>query len=70
MYAAARTPPAIVGRLNSEIGKVLKLPDIRQRLAEIGFDAVPASVEQFDKFQRAEYEKWGKVARESNIRVD
>jgi hypothetical protein len=46
------------------------LPDIRQRLAEIGFDAVPTSAEQFDKFQRAEYDKWGKVSSESNIRVD
>ena len=70
MYAAAKTPPAIVGRLNAEIGKVLNLPDIRQRLAEIGFDAAPTSVEQFDKFQRAEHAKWGKVARDSGIRVD
>lgn len=70
MYAVARTPPAIVGRLNTEIGKVLNAPEIRQRLAEIGFDAAPTSVEQFDKFQRVEHEKWGKVARESNIRVD
>jgi tripartite-type tricarboxylate transporter receptor subunit TctC len=70
MYAAAKTPPAIVGRLNAEIGKVLNLPDIRQRLADIGFDAAPTSVEQFDKFQRAEHAKWGKVARDSGIRVD
>ena len=70
MYAAAKTPPAIVGRLNAEIGKVLDLPDIRQRLADIGFDAAPTSVEQFDKFQRAEHAKWGKVAREAGIRVD
>jgi tripartite-type tricarboxylate transporter receptor subunit TctC len=70
MYAAAKTPPAIIARLNAEIGKVLNLPDIRQRLAEIGFDAAPTSVEQFDKFQRAEYAKWGKVAREAGIRVD
>jgi tripartite-type tricarboxylate transporter receptor subunit TctC len=70
MYAAAKTPPAIIARLNAEIGKVLNLPDIRQRLAEIGFDAAPTNVEHFDKFQRAEYTKWGKVAREAGIRVD
>jgi tripartite-type tricarboxylate transporter receptor subunit TctC len=70
MYAAAKTPPAIVTRLNTEIGKVLSLPDIRQRLADIGFEAAPTSVEQFDKFQRAEHAKWGKVARDSGIRVD
>jgi tripartite-type tricarboxylate transporter receptor subunit TctC len=70
MYAAAKTPPATIARLNTEIGKVLNLPDIRQRLAEIGFDAAPTSIEQFDKFQRTEYAKWGKVAREAGIRVD
>ena len=70
MYAAAKTPPAIVTRLNAELGKVLNLPDVRQRLADIGFDAAPTSVEQFDRFQRAEHAKWGKVARESGIRVD
>jgi tripartite-type tricarboxylate transporter receptor subunit TctC len=70
MYAAAKTPAAIVTRLNAEIGKVLNLPDTRQRLADIGFDAAPTSVEQFDRFQRAEHAKWGKVARESGIRVD
>lgn len=70
MYAAARTPPTIIARLNSEIGKALSSPEVRQRLAEIGFDAAPTTVEQFDKFQRAEHGKWGKVAQESRIRVD
>ena len=70
MYAAAKTPAAIVAKLNSEIGKALAAPEVRQRLAEIGFDAAPTSVEQFDKFQRAEHAKWGRVAREANIRVD
>lgn len=70
MYAAAKTPPAIVTRLNSEIGKVLNLPEIRQRLADIGFEAAPTSVAQFDKFQRDEHAKWGKVARDGGIRVD
>jgi tripartite-type tricarboxylate transporter receptor subunit TctC len=70
MYAAAKTPAAIVARLNSEIGKALNAPEVRQRLADIGFDAAPTSVEQFDKFQRAEHAKWGKVARDANIRVD
>jgi tripartite-type tricarboxylate transporter receptor subunit TctC len=70
MYAAAKTPRAIIGRLNTDIGKVLNLPDIRRRLADIGFDAAPMSVEQFDKFQRAEHAKWGQVARDANIRVD
>jgi tripartite-type tricarboxylate transporter receptor subunit TctC len=70
IYAAAKTPRAIIERLNGEIGKVLNLPDIRRRLADKGFDAAPTSVEQFDKFQRAEHAKWGKVARDANIRVD
>src|SRR5688500_15978689 len=70
MYAAAKTPPALITRLNSEIGKALSSPEVRQRLADIGFDAAPTSAEQFDRFQRAEHAKWGKVAREANIKVD
>jgi tripartite-type tricarboxylate transporter receptor subunit TctC len=70
MYAAAKTPAAILTRLNTEIGKALGSPDVRQRLADIGFEATPTRVEEFDKFQRAEHAKWGKVARDSNIRVD
>src|SRR5688572_8867566 len=57
IYAAAKTPAALVARLNSEIGKALAAPEVRQRLAEIGFEAAPTSVEQFDKFQRAEHAK-------------
>src|SRR5687768_13087788 len=41
MYAAAKTPPALITRLNSEIGKALSSPEVRQRLADIGFDAAP-----------------------------
>ncbi len=70
MYAAARTPPAIIARLNSEIGRALSAPEVRQRLADIGFDATPTGVEQFDTFQRAEHGKWGKVARDAKIKVD
>jgi tripartite-type tricarboxylate transporter receptor subunit TctC len=70
IYAAAKTPATLVARLNAEIGKALAAPEVRQRLAEIGFEAAPTGVEQFDKFQRAEHAKWGKVARAANIRVD
>jgi hypothetical protein len=43
---------------------------IKQRLTELGFELGTVSAAEFDQYQRAEYERWGKVARAAKIRVD
>ena len=60
----------IVKRLNTEIIRILKLPDISEKMTSLGADIVGSSPEEFDKYLRAEISKWGKVARENNIRLD
>jgi tripartite-type tricarboxylate transporter receptor subunit TctC len=66
----AGMPADIVKRLNAEIIRILKLPDISEKMSSLGADIVGSSPEEFDKYLRAEISKWGKVARENNIRLD
>jgi tripartite-type tricarboxylate transporter receptor subunit TctC len=68
MLAPSKTPREIVGRLNSEVTKALQLPEVRQRLANLGAEAMPMSPEQFDSFIRQEHETLGKVMREAGVK--
>jgi tripartite-type tricarboxylate transporter receptor subunit TctC len=66
----AGTPKIIVTRLNRELIAVLNLPDLKERLASQGGDAVSSTPEQFAAFIAAELKKWTSVIRSANIRVD
>jgi tripartite-type tricarboxylate transporter receptor subunit TctC len=70
VVAPAGTPKAIVDLLNSQIAKILKLPDVRERLATLGFEPVGSSPEELAAKIKSEGEKWSKVVREANIRID
>lgn len=68
--APARTPKPVVTRLNREIVQVLKEPEVRNRL--LAMSTVPAgnTPHEFAAFVRAERDKWAKVVREANIRIE
>jgi tripartite-type tricarboxylate transporter receptor subunit TctC len=66
----AGTPPEIVKRLNTEINKILKMPDIAAKLEGLGAIIVGSTPEEFDKYVKDEIAKWGKVARDNNIALD
>lgn len=70
VYAPARTPPEIVARLNQEIVKVLRLPDVRERFAALGAEIVANTSEQHLAFLKAEMAKWDKIAKATNTKVD
>jgi len=67
IFARAGTPKAIVSRLHAEITKALALPDVRERLTGIGFDACSNSPEQFSAQVKSDIERWGKVIRDAGI---
>ena len=69
LLAPAKTPPAIIGRLNNESSKVLAQPDVKARLGELGLDTVGGTPSEFDKYLRTESERWGKVIREQNLNL-
>ena len=64
------TPKEIINRLQVEIAKVLKLPDIVERLMRDGIEPVGGTAEQFQSFIEREKIKWSKVVRDSGARAD
>jgi len=70
IFAPAATPREIVQRLNAEIVKALNLREVRERFATLGLTAVGSPPEQFDKFFRAEIDKWGKVVRAAGLKAE
>jgi tripartite-type tricarboxylate transporter receptor subunit TctC len=64
----ATTPKEIVDRLHGEIVKIIADPEIKRRLAVVGFEAVGSTPAEFDVRIRAEIAKWAKVVRDANIK--
>jgi len=70
MLVPAGASREVVGRLNAEAKKALADPEVRGKLLSQGFDVVGTTPEAFLAFARAESEKWAKVIRDYNIRVE
>ena len=66
----AGTPREIIARLHSEIVKILRMPDISERLTAQGSDPVGSSPDEFGAFMKSETAKWARVIKEANIRAD
>jgi tripartite-type tricarboxylate transporter receptor subunit TctC len=66
----AGTPKEIVARLNSEIVKIVRAPDIRERFLRDGIEPVGSTPEQFDAHIKSERAKWAKVVKDSGARAD
>jgi len=69
LLAPAGVKPDIVERVNAAVVKVMNSPETRSRLAQAELAASTTTPAEFAKFIRAEYEKWGRVIKEANIRV-
>ncbi len=70
VLAPAGTPHEIVTRLHAEIVRALRLPDLRERLAADGAEAVGSTPEEFAAFIQSEIEKWTAVAKSAGIRPE
>jgi tripartite-type tricarboxylate transporter receptor subunit TctC len=70
VVAPARTPPAVVERLSREIGRVLASPDVKEKLASLGAEASPTTPQAFAEIIRADREKWARVIRAANLKID
>ncbi|HEX9462998.1 MAG TPA: tripartite tricarboxylate transporter substrate binding protein [Alphaproteobacteria bacterium] len=70
ILAPAGTPAPIIGLLHKEIVTALADPTIKARLIELGFDPVGNTPAQFTALIKAEIEKWGKVIRDANMKVE
>lgn len=69
LLAPAATPPEIIKRLNKETVAVLRTPEIKDRLAKDGAEAVGGSPAQFGAYLRSETTKWSKVLKAAGIEL-
>ena len=67
---AGGTPPELVRRINADFRKLLKEPDTAKRLEELGIEAVGNSPEEFAAFIKSEIERWTRVAKAANIKME
>lgn len=67
IQAPRGTPSEIVQRLNSDIGKLLRSPDVEKRLLEQGIEPSPGTPEAYGKYVESEVRKWGRVVREAKL---
>jgi tripartite-type tricarboxylate transporter receptor subunit TctC len=70
VLAPKETPQPIVERLNREIVKVLQQDEAAKRLEGEGAEVVGSSPQQFETHIKSEYEKWGKLIKQTGIRAD
>src|SRR2546430_4588365 len=70
IMAPAGTPKEIVDKLNSEINKVIARPDVKEAWAKQGAVPMPMTPAEFDKYLRADIEKWAEVVKVSGAKVN
>ena len=70
LLAPAKTPAAVIERLNRETIRILNERDVKDRLAAAGLQVVTSTPVQFADFIRAEIDKWGKVIRSAGIKPE
>jgi tripartite-type tricarboxylate transporter receptor subunit TctC len=70
VYVTAGSPPDVVTRLQAELARTLAMPDVQARLRGLGGEPGTMSVEAFTRFNAQEYERFGRLIREANIKPD
>ena len=69
LLAPAGTPAAVIARLNAEVAKVLKDPELIKKLADQAVELSSSTPEQFGTLVRSEHDKWGRVIRDAKLDV-
>ena len=70
IVAATGTPKDVISKLSTEINRIMKLPDVAEKLTQQGFDPVQSTPESFGRHIKAETARFGKAVKESGARVD
>ena len=70
IFVPRGTPPAIVKKLEGELMRSARLPDVIARLKPLGIEAIGNSSEEFARILAADIARWGEVAKAGNIRIE
>ncbi len=70
LFAPTGVRPEIIQRINTEVGKFMHAPEVKKQLAASGMTPATNTPAEFGTFLRADLEKWARVIREANIRVE
>jgi tripartite-type tricarboxylate transporter receptor subunit TctC len=71
LFAPSATPPAIVNKINADVQKVLADPDFKEKFMDPNFfEPIKGSSAEFADYVKAEREKWTKVVKDANLKVD
>ena len=69
MLAPAKTPRAIIDKIYKETVRVVQAPEFKERLVQLGSDAVGSTPEQWGEFIKTEIDKWGKIAKIAGVKA-
>ena len=70
MQVPTGTPKDVIAKINGEVGKILAMPDIIEKLASLGAESAPSTPELMTAYVKSETEKWAKVVKASGAKVD
>ena len=70
LYAPARTPRPVLDRLYAELQRVLQLPDVRERLDQLGAQPAAMTMEQFARMNSTEFESYGRLIKAAGIKSE
>ena len=69
VFAPAGTPSEVVEKINRDVNRVLRDPEVRQRMTSLGAEAMPMTTAEFDKFMRSEMDEAVRVVKAGDIKV-
>ena len=70
MFVTTGTPPEVTARLQTELAKILRMPDIQTKLKALGGEPGTLSPEQFAQLNRQEFERFGDLIKKANIKLE
>jgi tripartite-type tricarboxylate transporter receptor subunit TctC len=70
LMAPAKTPPAVLRKLNAEVAKIVNQPEVQKEWAAQGATGMAQGVEEFDRYLRADIEKWAQIVRKAGIKAE
>jgi tripartite-type tricarboxylate transporter receptor subunit TctC len=70
VHVPAATPRPVTGKLNTELLRIITLPDVKERMLGLGMDVAGGTPEEFGTLVKSDIAKWAKVIRDAGIKAE